>query len=285
MNRYGIVFAALTVYLILYRELYVLGFDDFVTAVLSCGAALAIGKVSKGEISFRSTGRKMTFEVFMACLGFVFLAQIIAEPAYMLFENVLNSFGYTMYGDSPVKQGNPIIPEEATALFVTLYPIAIGPFIEEVTYRSYAAKTFEKHGGKMLAIIVSAIAFAIGHGRLSYLVHPLFAGAVFAFLLLEYGLKWATIFHIINNLGVVGLDMLLCGILGEHTGIIANNILGIVLGIIALGICFRRRDAVRKYITDNRPAAVEMRRAFVNAGFLIFLAFNIWKALGVIVPM
>lgn len=281
----SIIFFALALFLLLYRYLYVIGFDDITTAVLSFAAVLGIVCLSKDRLSLKSTGKKMRFPVFVCAFGLMCVTQLLSGFCYDGIEALLNAGGLTMYGDSSVVQMRQIIPEETFRLFNALYPILFGPIIEELVYRSYGAEAFRKSGGKVFAILLSGIAFAIGHGSVAQCLHTFFAGAIFAFVLFEYGFVWACVLHVLNNFVIVGADMLLCALLGTENGVLAGDGLSLLLGIVSVCICLKRRKEIKSYISENTPAKGEYPRAFLNLGFVLFLLFNILKAAGKIVPL
>ena len=282
---YSMVFLTLTVCLVLYKYVYIVGFDDFTTALICLGAVFLLAKVSRGAFCLRNTGRRMTFEVFLCLLGLMFFTQLLASGVYAGFEQGLNHAGYTMYGAPPTAQLRQLIPEGVFALPNALYPILLGPIFEEMVYRGYAAKNFERNGGRLAAILLSGVAFAIGHGDLAYTIHTLFAGMIFGWVLVEYGIKWACILHCLNNFVLVGSDMLLYALLGDGAGAAASNGLSVLLGIVAAVICLRRRGGIKAYLQNNRTEKGTYPRAFLNLGFLLFLLFNIWKASGHILPL
>lgn len=284
-NSYSVVFLALTVFLVLFRWLYVIGFDDAGTAILGLAAVFLIARFSGGEISVKSTGKKMTLAAFIVFLAITLAGQTIGSWVYKAMESGFNHFGITMYGEAPSIQQRQLYDIALLSTISALYGVLFGPITEELLYRSYAAKTFEREGGKKLAIIVSAAAFAIGHGRFSAGIHTLIAAFATGYIMLEYGFAWAAGFHVINNLGIVGLDILLSSLFGADASMIAMDALTVVLVVIAVLICRKHREEIKAYIQDNPAPKGEYGKAFLNVGFFAFLAFNIWKAVNALLPL
>lgn len=285
-NSYTFVFIILTVYLILYRELYIEGFGDFNTILIGCICVFLLSKATKTEFCLENTGRRMTLEVFICILGLMFLEQFIADFAYRGMEHIFNSFDLSMYyAEGDVEPKRNLFSISMLDTLNALCPILFAPIAEEIVFRGHAAKTFERDGGKVFAIIVTAIVFAIGHGRASFLVHTFLGGLIFAYLMIEYGIKWACIFHVLNNFAIMGLTMIIDSVFGTGGVLAPTNIACLILGAIGVAIAIRHKEAIKEYISVNRTGKGEYRKVFFNIGFMLFLVFNAWKAVGAIGPM
>lgn len=284
-NRYSRIFIGLTIFLFLYRHLYVVGFNTMTTGVLACAVTVLFARLFKDEVAYNRRGRKMDLATFFVILGFMFLTQFIASKLYILMEKGFNAAGLTLENaPEPVRRA-VFGTESRQQSAAGLYSILIGPVVEEILYRAYAANGFEREGGRVSAALLSGIVFAIGHGRFNMTLHTFAAGILYAYVFFEFGFRWAAAFHIVNNLGLVGLDMLLCALLGTETGILAINILSVALGLVAIGICIAKREKVKAYLAENRPEKGEIGRAFANVGFIAFLAFNVYKAVNAVTPL
>ncbi len=284
-NSYTAIFLALTAYLMLYRTLYRTGFPDFYASVAGCLVVLLVCKLGKGELAFDGTGKKMTFKVFIIVLGLLYLAQLLGRPIYWLFEKIFNLMGRTMYGGSDVVQEQVLFDDALAKLTTAFFPIILGPIIEELLYRSYGAKNFSLKGGMVLGIVVSAAAFAIGHGRFYLCIHTFFAGLVFGWLLFEYGFKWACIFHIINNLGIVGIDMLIFALFPEKVASTAATVFSLVMVVLAVLLCLPHRGEIAEVIRQNKAPEGEFKKAFLNPGFIVMVLYSLYKAVINVTPM
>ena len=285
-TRYTIVFLALTAYLMIYRGLWRAGFPDFYAAAIGCGLVYLVTKLTHEEPLYRNTGKKMTALTFFTLLGLMYAAQEIMIVITGVMEKGFNAFGLSMYTAPEVEQVRVLFADSSFASLTTgFWPILLGPLVEELLYRSYAAKSFEDSAGRVFAIVVSAVAFAVGHGRFHMCIHTVISGMIFAFLLFEYGLKWAVSFHVINNLGIIGIEMLLCGIFGTDRGLAVSQILGTAFALFGVAMCIRNRKAIAAYIREHKAPAGEYKAAFLNVGFLVFVAYNFYKSVVNIAPM
>ena len=285
-TRYSIVFLALTAYLMIYRGLWKAGLPDFYAAAVGCALVYLVVKLTHEEPLYRSTGKKMTVLTFFTLLGLMYAAQEIMIVLNGLLEKGFNSFGLSMYTAPEVEQVRVLFPDSSFAnLTTSFWPILLGPLVEELLYRSYAAKSFEDSAGRVFAIVVSAVGFALGHGRFHMCIHTVIAGMVFAFLLFEYGLKWALSFHVINNLGIIGIEMILCGVFGTDKGLMFSQALGAVFALFGIAMCLRNRKEIAAYIQEHKAPAGEYKAAFLNIGFLVFVAYNFYKSVINIAPM
>lgn len=284
-NRYTVIFLALTVYLILYRTMWRVGFPDFYASVIGCAFVYLVIRMTRSELATENTGKKMELLPFLVFLGLTFLGQELMQLVNFLLEALLNGFGKTMYETEEVVQQRELFDGTFAKLTTLFWPVVLGPIVEELLYRSYAAKNFEREGGKVLAILLAAIVFSAGHGRFYLMTNTFISGLVLGYVFFEYGLKWACIFHVINNLGIVGIDLLLCVIFGQTTGTLIMDIVGILFAIFGVGAVILKCRETAAYIRDNRAPAGEYKKAFLNIGFFAMLAYNLYKCVVHIVPM
>lgn len=86
-------------------------------------------------------------------------------------------------------------------LFFGLLHIALVPaFAEEILFRGYILRAFEKSGGIILAIIFSSLVFALFHLQLTNLLPLATLGAVMGLLTWLSGSIWpAVVAHFVNN--------------------------------------------------------------------------------------
>ncbi len=86
-------------------------------------------------------------------------------------------------------------------LFFGLLHIALVPaFAEEILFRGYILRAFEKSGGILLALVFSSIVFALFHLQLTNLLPLATLGAVMGLLTWLSGSIWpAVLAHFVNN--------------------------------------------------------------------------------------
>ena len=284
-NRYTVIFLALTAYLIVYRMMWKVGLPDFYASAVGCALVYLVIRLTGSELAITNTGKKMTLVSFFTLLGLTFLGQELMQLVNKLLETFFNSFGQSMYTAAEAVQQRELFNDTLAKLTTLFWPFVLGPIVEELLYRSYAAKNFETDGGKVLAILVSAVVFSAGHGRFQLMTNTFVAGLVLGYIFFEYGIKWACIFHVINNLGIVGTDLLLCVIFGEAAGTLIWDTVGILFALFAVGALIMKRRETREYLSTNKAPAGEYKKAFLNIGFVAMLAYDLYKCIVNVAPM
>ena len=284
-NRYSIIFLALTAYLIVYRALWKAGLPDFHAAVVGCALVYAVARLTRSELALKNTGEKMTPLVFFTLLGITFLGQALMVPLTNLMEATCNAAGLSMYTAPEAVQSRELFTDSFSMLTTGLWPILLGPAVEELLYRSYACRNFGDEGGMNLAILLSALAFAAGHGRFYLTVNTFISALATGYILFRYGLKWCIIFHVINNLGIVGSNLLLCVIFGDKTGNLLSGVVAVLFALFALAVIYFKRAEVKAFVADHRAPKGEWARAFLNPGFFVFIGYDLYKCLASLAPM
>lgn len=285
LNRYSVIFLALTLYLIIYRALWRVGFPDLYAAALGCAPIVPAILLTKSKLPMKKTGKKMTFVTFLVLLGLVFLGQTVAAPFNKLLERIFNGFGLSLYAATEVTQERELFNGLPAKLSNALWPIVLGPAVEELLYRVYAGGNIKNEGGKVLAIVTAAVAFSLAHGRVEYYLHTFLGGLVFGYIFFEFGFIWAAVFHVINNFGIVGLDLLLCTLLGDETGGTVDIIIGILFAVFAIVMVIVKRKEIAAFLKGNKAPAGEYRRAFLNIGFIVMVVYDLYKGISKIAPM
>jgi len=102
------------------------------------------------------------------------------QSQYRMFEEFLRTDGVLIFG----------------LLHIALVPA----FAEEILFRGYIMRAFEKSGGIILAVILSSLIFALFHLQLTNLLPLATLGAVMALLTWLSGSIWpAVVAHFVNN--------------------------------------------------------------------------------------
>ena len=107
------------------------------------------------------------------------------------------------------------VPQGALDLLVALFVVSISAGIcEEVMFRGFMMKAYEKIGVKK-AIIITSILFGVFHFNPQNLLGPIFLGGVFAILLIKTNSIYSAILsHAVNNAFALFLSMGLSRIQG-----------------------------------------------------------------------
>lgn len=174
-------------------QIFILGLATFIVVGLHTGAE------SKRNF-LRISWNKDT--PFYMIAGAILILSI--QPAIM-FLGYLNSFLPTPDMLEELHRGQYEMFEEYLTsdgvLLIGLFHVAIVPaFAEEVLFRGYVMRAFEKSGGIIAALIFSSLIFAFFHLQLTNILPLATLGAIMGLLTWLSGSLWpAIVAHFVNN--------------------------------------------------------------------------------------
>ena len=282
----GLMFAVIFAWMIVDMVSFILNNPDlredidgltnaFVTRELSSGwssiASIVVGNAAL-LIYFRkrvrlkdifSDRKPLSIPHFLLLLCIFMSGQFIATCGNALLEMLLNLFGYTS------AKGSEMLENLDSSISMILYAGIFGPVAEELVFRGFVMRGLEKHG-KLFAITLSSLLFGLFHGNIVQIPFAALIGLVFAYVAMEYGIKWSIALHILNNLCFAILMMRISRSMSE-TAATALELglegLFFILGIIAF-IVLRREFA--GFIRENRTQKPNYRLAFTTPCFIVF---------------
>ena len=120
--------------------------------------------------------------------GLQALSSILLSP----LEAFLHQQGFSMSYATEVASGR------MTGFFMILYAVIIAPFVEECLFRGLIFNQL-RHQGRLFAIVISALLFALMHGNLMQFLTALFVGMLLALIRERYGFGYAILMHLSNN--------------------------------------------------------------------------------------
>lgn len=80
-------------------------------------------------------------------------------------------------------------------IMIMIYAGFVGPVVEELVFRGFLMRRFEKYG-KGFAVIVSAVLFGIMHMNPLQIVFGILMGLLLGYVAIEYSIKWSIVLHI-----------------------------------------------------------------------------------------
>jgi len=222
-------------------QIFVLGLASILIA------GLHVGKETKLEF-IRMTWKKDT--VFYMVLGGILI--LVIQPTVM-FLGYLNSFlptpefleelhrsQYQMFEDYLTSDG---------VLLIGLFHIAVVPaFAEEVLFRGYVLRAFEKSAGIVAALIISSLIFSLFHLQLTNILPLATLGAVMGLLTWLSGSIWpAAVAHFLNNgsavvMGTIWPDRAFAEITPEVLPPIWVLAISIVLSVFLVKLLYRKSN-------------------------------------------
>lgn len=197
----------------------------------------------------------------------------------MLILNLLSrSFGTS--AENPLAD---ILSGDTAPLLRTVLMVCIAPAVEEYVFRKAVLDRTRMYGEK-LALLASAVLFALSHGNLSQFVYALLVGLVFGYAYLRTGqLRYSIALHVfVNFMGAVAAPFVLQYADGAEQGVTPGGVIVILFGLAVLLLC----GGGIALLADNwrnlhfeaaeleLPRGVRFRTAFAHPGMaLLFLSF------------
>ena len=131
-----------------------------------------------------------------------------------------------------------------------IFIIVIAPVIEEILFRGVVLKPLEKYG-KLLAIVISSLLFAIYHGNIIQGIYAFICGLLLGFVASEYSLKYSVILHIFNNLiSTIIENKPFTELYKNH---FANTSVMIISAFFAVWYILEKYPVLKNYSKVNRP--------------------------------
>lgn len=144
---------------------------------------------------------RMTPQSFGAVTLAAFGVMYLSNFATLLLIAVMGAVGGTVF-ENPVAQA----VSQVDFLPNFVFGVIAAPVLEELVFRKLLLERV-RHWGDRLAILISALFFALYHANLYQLFYAFAVGAVFAYITLRTGtIRYAILLHAIVNL--VGLGLL-----------------------------------------------------------------------------
>ena len=166
----------------------------------------------------------MTAGAFSRFCIYMIMAQMVFSLIAAAAELILNQLGLSM--DTLTELASV---GSDMGIMMMIYAGFVGPVVEELVFRGFLMRRFEKYG-KGFAVIVSAVLFGVMHGNPLQIVFGTLVGLILGYIAIEYSIKWSIILHIANN-------FILGDVIGGLFGLLPDDVEGIAFTVF-LGIGF-----------------------------------------------
>ena len=213
------------------------------------------------------TGAFSRFCIYMIMAQMVF--SLIAAAA----ELILNQLGLSM--DTLTELASV---GSDMGIMMMIYAGFVGPVVEELVFRGFLMRRFEKYG-KGFAVIVSAVLFGVMHGNPLQIVFGTLVGLILGYIAIEYSIKWSIILHIANNFILGDVIGGLFGLLPDDVEGIAFTVflgIGFVIGFVLLII--RRKEWI-SWLKENAAPGSYYLNALTTPSAVIFIGYNLLNGL------
>ncbi len=291
---YAIVFAVVIVYMIIEAIKFYMKnghgkipddiFDGIIETDMGMGLSVIIGcifmtiffwkRIKPREI-FAKRERKMTIGKLIMLVSVLMCIQLPITFLDEAFELILNLFGLSAQAAIESAQAG------STTISMMLYAGFIGPFAEEYVYRGYTMRSLESTGaGKGYALVISSLIFGVMHANPTQSIYAFFAGLVFGYTAIEYGIIWSLLLHIMNNFIFGDVMVFICTRVSETVGEIISWTALIVLFLAGVIVLIVKRKEAREYIKANfNTESKYYKWTFMNILLWIFIGINLVLAM------
>lgn len=176
-----------------FGQVFILGLASFIVVGLHIGtetrAQFLRFKWTKETPFYMITGAILMMVIQPVVMFLGYLNSLVPTPEIL---EEMHRSQYQMFEDFLTSDG---------VLLIGLFHIAVVPaFAEEVLFRGYILRAFEKSGGIIFALILSSLIFSLFHLQLTNVLPLATLGLVMGLLTWLSGSIWpAAVAHLVNN--------------------------------------------------------------------------------------
>lgn len=239
--------------------------------------ALFFRKSIRWKELFQENG-KMNVKILLGLVCIFLGAQLLFDVMAQGLELGLNGIGYSAL------ESIETATSTSTTVSMFLYASIVGPIVEELVYRGFVLRSFQKYG-KMFTLIVSSVLFGVMHANLPQGIFAFGVGLILGYVALEYSIVWSIVLHIINN---CVLGDLLGMALGGFSEQVQNGIFNAILiagAIAAIIILCKKRKMLIQFVQNNRGDRKQYLYVITAVALVLFVVINMGIAIAAITPM
>lgn len=256
------------------------------TGVLGYFVAIAVGlmvlllwkKKRFWKEQIWAKGSPMKVGSFFGILAVFLAVQFVTTILNMVLETLLNSFGLSMMSIVESTGGS----SESFGMF--LYGCVAAPIVEEILFRGFVQRSLQPYG-KQFAIFCSALLFGLFHGNLIQTPFAFMVGLVLGYVTMEYGIGWAMVLHMINNMVLADMLTRLTSGLGEMGSSLI--FLGVIFGsaVAALVVMIVNRRKIAAYLRRDKIHKLCMQAFISSPSIIIFTVMMLVNLVLLITPL
>jgi len=214
-----------------------------------------------------ATKRKISPKTFL----FIFIVAMSGQALFTLITGGLELI-FNQFDLSILKLLEDFTQSSTLSMF--LYTSFLAPITEELLFRGVILQRLQKYG-KLFAIIISAVLFGAFHGNLAQGIFATFIGIVFAYIAIEYSIKWSILLHIINNFVFCELYLIATKGFNQATQDNIALVMNSAFLLAAIFIVIHYRKQIRNYIVNEKMQKGFFRYAFTSCVMIIFLILQL----------
>lgn len=228
-------------------------------------------KSDYGKVIFHSK-EKMTGSAFLIILTIFMSAQAFFSLSSVGMEAYFNKFGLS------ILENINVATSSSNTISMLLYASFIGPITEEIVFRGYIMRGFQRYGS-YYAIIMSAVVFGAFHGNLIQSIFAVLVGLVLGYVAMKYSIKWSFLLHIINNFIFGDLFFYLTKNMSES---VQSGIIYVIEGfflVTTIIILLLRRGKIRRIIKEIKIDKKLLGVTLTSVWMVIFLTLQLLLAI------
>ncbi|KRL87502.1 CPBP family intramembrane glutamic endopeptidase [Ligilactobacillus apodemi] len=214
---------------------------------------------------FFTVNKRPSKQISFMAICLLGLTQIFFSINSDLLEAILNFFHLSAQAQV----------ESATAssdtLSMFLYSALLAPIGEEILFRGYLLRNFQKLDERF-AIIFSALLFGLYHGNIDQTPFAFVLGILLGYIAVNYGIYYSIALHIFNNMILGDFFSFVLDKLPDSLGNMLNSSVMLFLGICGCYFIYRYFERLKQQYLSTPPDWVLIRISLLNIPFLLFLA-------------
>ncbi len=243
-------------------------------------ASVVLMAVDRPKKWFKSRGYMSSKGIYKAVV-FMIVLQIISTILMVMAESLFNMGGLTLvpkYLDE-VDENN---------IWMILYSCIIAPICEELCFRGFLLSSLKKYG-KVFSVVSTALLFSLFHGNPIQGINAFILGLFLGYIALNYGLKWAMVFHALNNIEISFISSV-TDYFGEESAVgyalnavVAVAVLAAIMSTIF--IIVRNADKIGSYMSKNGSGMGKCFVSMLCSVFIISILYGLYTFITSVGPM
>ena len=236
---------------------------------------LVLYKLTRPFLSFDKyiqKNKKMTFGIFLQLIAVMLSAQYIFSIFDKALEFALNKIGLSALSSVEAATLN------STTFSMLIYSCIAAPVFEELIYRGFCMRIFEK-GGKKFAIIISAMLFGVMHANIPQGFFAFYIGLVLGYTAMEYSIIWSILLHFINN-AIIGEGLeLLIKYFPDRIQALIYTIIFLSFTVAAFIVIAFNFKLILEWCRQNKTKEGSWRLSLSSILVIIFIIINLVPAI------
>ena len=270
----------LSVYFDFHKDFFARLVSDYDIEAWSSIAGVSIGflvlyKLTRPFLSFDKyiqKNKKMTSGIFLQLIAVMLSAQYIFSIFDKALEFALNKIGLSALSSVEAAMLN------STTFSMLIYSCIAAPVFEELIYRGFCMRIFEK-GGKKFAIIISAMLFGVMHANIPQGFFAFYIGLVLGYTAMEYSIIWSILLHFINN-AIIGEGLeLLIKYFPDRIQALIYTIIFLSFTVAAFIVIAFNFKLILEWCRQNKTKEGSWRLSLSSILVIIFIIINLVPAI------